>query len=187
MMKRAAMCGGGGATQGATALKMRREFETEAYVAPQVQELYIPEDQRLSLLQLNEAHLQMADRRSADARLLLLRPALGRGQALLRVPLAPGLPPARQEEALSASSAAMKGASVAPFSFASDREPRHVGCIAVATLPVRTASSRHRRTVSPELSRSMRCARSRDLPRSRRPQRLAAVGGQSDAMSDAWR
>lgn len=39
---------------GATALKMDTEFATEAYVAPQVQELYIPEDQRLSLLQLNE-------------------------------------------------------------------------------------------------------------------------------------
>jgi hypothetical protein len=39
---------------GATALKIQDEFEREAYVAPQVQELYIPEDQRLSLLQLNE-------------------------------------------------------------------------------------------------------------------------------------
>jgi GcrA cell cycle regulator len=39
---------------GATALKIDPEFETEAYIAPQVQELYIPEDQRLSLLQLNE-------------------------------------------------------------------------------------------------------------------------------------
>ena len=39
---------------GATALKMDPEFETEAYAAPQVQELYIPEDQRLNLLQLNE-------------------------------------------------------------------------------------------------------------------------------------
>ncbi len=39
---------------GATALKMDPEYETEAYVAPQVQELYIPEDQRLNLLQLNE-------------------------------------------------------------------------------------------------------------------------------------
>jgi GcrA cell cycle regulator len=44
----------GGAIQGATALKIQDEFEREAYVAPQVQELYIPEDQRLSLLQLNE-------------------------------------------------------------------------------------------------------------------------------------
>ena len=35
---------------GATALKMDPEFETEAYVAPQVQELYIPEDQRHRLL-----------------------------------------------------------------------------------------------------------------------------------------
>lgn len=41
-------------THGATALKIAEEFETEAYVAPQVQELFIPEEQRLSLLQLNE-------------------------------------------------------------------------------------------------------------------------------------
>ncbi len=39
---------------GATALKIEADAETEAYVAPQVQELYIPEDQRLTLLQLNE-------------------------------------------------------------------------------------------------------------------------------------
>jgi GcrA cell cycle regulator len=38
---------------GATALKMDQEFETEVYVAP-VQELEIPESQRLTLLQLNE-------------------------------------------------------------------------------------------------------------------------------------
>jgi GcrA cell cycle regulator len=44
----------GGSIQGATALKMEDEFQREVYVAPQVQELYIPEDQRLSLLQLNE-------------------------------------------------------------------------------------------------------------------------------------
>ena len=48
------LVGGGGMTQGATALKMEHEYEREVYVAPQVQELYIPEDQRLSLLQLNE-------------------------------------------------------------------------------------------------------------------------------------
>ena len=54
MMKSRNMSGGGGAIQGATALKMEDEFEREVYVAPQVQELYIPEDQRLSLLQLNE-------------------------------------------------------------------------------------------------------------------------------------
>jgi len=46
--------GGGGAIHGATALKISEEFQTEAYVAPQVQELYIPEDKRLTLLQLNE-------------------------------------------------------------------------------------------------------------------------------------
>jgi GcrA cell cycle regulator len=44
----------GAMTQGATALKMEEEFQREVYVAPQVQELYIPEDQRLSLLELNE-------------------------------------------------------------------------------------------------------------------------------------
>ena len=54
MKSRGASAGGGGMTHGATALKMDPEFETEAYVAPQVQELYIPEDQRLNLLQLNE-------------------------------------------------------------------------------------------------------------------------------------
>ena len=43
-----------GSIQGATALKMEEEFQREVYVAPQVQELYIPEDQRLSLLDLNE-------------------------------------------------------------------------------------------------------------------------------------
>jgi GcrA cell cycle regulator len=39
---------------GATALKIDNEFEIEAYVAPQVQELFIPVEQRLSLLQLSE-------------------------------------------------------------------------------------------------------------------------------------
>ncbi|MHB1111486.1 MAG: GcrA family cell cycle regulator, partial [Devosia sp.] len=39
---------------GATALKISEEFETEAYVAPQAAELFIPIEQRLSLLQLNE-------------------------------------------------------------------------------------------------------------------------------------
>ena len=55
MMKSRSMpSGGGGMTHGATALKIDPEFEVEAYVAPQVRELYIPEDQRLNLLQLNE-------------------------------------------------------------------------------------------------------------------------------------
>src|SRR5688500_13729800 len=55
MMKSRSMPGGGGGmTQGATALKMEDEFQREVYVAPQVQELYIPEDQRLGLLELNE-------------------------------------------------------------------------------------------------------------------------------------
>src|SRR4051812_26001093 len=39
---------------GNTALKIDEEFQTEMYVAPQVQELFIPVEQRLSLLQLNE-------------------------------------------------------------------------------------------------------------------------------------
>ena len=57
MMKSRSMGGGGGAgmTHGATALKISEEFQTEVYVAPQVQELFIPVEQRLTLLQLNEA------------------------------------------------------------------------------------------------------------------------------------
>ncbi len=39
---------------GATALKIDADLETEAYVAPQVQELFIPVEQRLTLLQLSE-------------------------------------------------------------------------------------------------------------------------------------
>lgn len=39
---------------GATALKMDLEVDVEEATLPQVQELYIPEDQRLNLLQLNE-------------------------------------------------------------------------------------------------------------------------------------
>ncbi|WDR07010.1 GcrA family cell cycle regulator [Devosia rhodophyticola] len=39
---------------GATALAADAEYETERYVAPAVQEIFIPEDKRLSLLQLNE-------------------------------------------------------------------------------------------------------------------------------------
>jgi GcrA cell cycle regulator len=41
-------------TIGATALAASPDLETEVYVAPQVQELFIPEDKRLNLLQLNE-------------------------------------------------------------------------------------------------------------------------------------
>jgi GcrA cell cycle regulator len=52
IMKRRSM--GAAPTQGATALKIDEQFEAEPYVAPEVQELFIPEDQRLSLLQLNE-------------------------------------------------------------------------------------------------------------------------------------
>ena len=40
---------------GATALKISEEAEADVYTAPQVQELYIPEDQRISLLQLSES------------------------------------------------------------------------------------------------------------------------------------
>ncbi|KKB08389.1 GcrA family cell cycle regulator [Devosia chinhatensis] len=39
---------------GATALAMAPAMETELYVAPATQELFIPEDKRLNLLQLNE-------------------------------------------------------------------------------------------------------------------------------------
>lgn len=40
---------------GATALKVSEEFETQVYVAPQAAELFIPVEQRLSLLQLSES------------------------------------------------------------------------------------------------------------------------------------
>jgi GcrA cell cycle regulator len=39
---------------GATALAVSPDMETELYVAPAAAELFIPEDKRLSLLQLNE-------------------------------------------------------------------------------------------------------------------------------------
>ena len=42
------------ATHGATALKLSEDLEVEAYVAPQVQELFIPVDQRIGLLGLTE-------------------------------------------------------------------------------------------------------------------------------------
>lgn len=45
---------GGAPMIGATALKISEDFEVEAYVAPQVQELFIPVEQRLTLLQLSE-------------------------------------------------------------------------------------------------------------------------------------
>lgn len=41
-------------TMGATALAMSPQMDAELYVAPATQELFIPEDKRLSLLQLNE-------------------------------------------------------------------------------------------------------------------------------------
>ncbi|MDR3476326.1 MAG: GcrA family cell cycle regulator [Devosia sp.] len=40
---------------GATALKISEEVQVEAYVAPQTQELFIPVEKRLTLLQLSEA------------------------------------------------------------------------------------------------------------------------------------
>lgn len=39
---------------GATALAVSPEIEAEAYIAPAAAEIFIPEDKRLSLLQLNE-------------------------------------------------------------------------------------------------------------------------------------
>ncbi|HVX80051.1 MAG: GcrA family cell cycle regulator [Devosia sp.] len=45
---------GAAPVMGATALKISEELEAEVYVAPQVQELFIPVEQRLTLLQLNE-------------------------------------------------------------------------------------------------------------------------------------
>lgn len=46
--------GGGGAIQGATALKISEDLQASVEMAPQAAELYIPEERRLSLLQLNE-------------------------------------------------------------------------------------------------------------------------------------
>ena len=48
------MGGGGGGIIGATALKATEEFAVEPYQLPQVQELDIPVEKRLTLLQLNE-------------------------------------------------------------------------------------------------------------------------------------
>lgn len=50
----AATMSAGGMVQGATALKISEEFEVAAEALPQAQELYIPEEKRLTLLQLNE-------------------------------------------------------------------------------------------------------------------------------------
>ena len=52
MMKSRSM--GPAPIHGATALKIDSNLEVEAYVAPQVEELFIPVEQRLSLLQLSE-------------------------------------------------------------------------------------------------------------------------------------
>ncbi len=46
--------GGGGAVQGATALKMSEDIAVSVEYVPQVAEMFIPVEQRLSLLQLNE-------------------------------------------------------------------------------------------------------------------------------------
>jgi len=55
MMKSRSMpSSGGGMTHGATALKIENDYQQEVYVAPQVQELFIPVENRLTLLQLNE-------------------------------------------------------------------------------------------------------------------------------------
>ena len=58
MMKSRSMpSGGGGMTHGATALKIDSEFEVEAYVAPQVQELLVEgvDDDELPLLARDDA------------------------------------------------------------------------------------------------------------------------------------
>jgi GcrA cell cycle regulator len=52
MMKPRSM--GSAPMHGATALKISEEFEADLYVAPQVEELVIPVEERKSLLQLNE-------------------------------------------------------------------------------------------------------------------------------------
>lgn len=54
MKSRSSMGGMGGAVHGATALKISEDLEVEAYQAPQVVELFIPVEQRLTLLQLSE-------------------------------------------------------------------------------------------------------------------------------------
>ncbi len=53
-MKSRPMSGVGGAIQGATALKITEEYQVEIEIAPQAAELFIPVEQRLTLLQLNE-------------------------------------------------------------------------------------------------------------------------------------
>ena len=67
IMKQRSM-GGSAPMHGATALKISEEFVTQAYVAPQVAELFIPVEQRLSLLQLSEATCKwpIGDPLSAD-------------------------------------------------------------------------------------------------------------------------
>lgn len=52
MMKARTM--GSAPMHGATALKMSEDLEEDVYVAPQVAELFIPVEQRISLLQLSE-------------------------------------------------------------------------------------------------------------------------------------
>jgi GcrA cell cycle regulator len=54
MLRSRSMGGGGGSIQGATALKMSEDIEASVEYAPQAAELFIPVEQRLSLLQLSE-------------------------------------------------------------------------------------------------------------------------------------
>ena len=54
MMRSRPMGGGGGSIQGATALKMSEDIEASVEYAPQAAELFIPVEQRLTLLQLSE-------------------------------------------------------------------------------------------------------------------------------------
>ena len=46
--------GGGGSIQGATALKMQEDLGVEVEMAPQTADIFIPVEQRLTLLQLSE-------------------------------------------------------------------------------------------------------------------------------------
>lgn len=46
---------GAGHIHGATALKISEDLQVELYVAPQVEELFIPVENRISLLQLSES------------------------------------------------------------------------------------------------------------------------------------
>ena len=92
-----------------------RDLETELYVAPASAEIFIPEDKRLTLLQLNEHTCKwpIGDPLTKDFYFC------GQHQPgfdpLLRVPLAQGLSPDRQEAALRASRTDNEGAAGALF------------------------------------------------------------------------